>query len=679
MTRNDFERVVRLLESAPGIVASPLLDEQAYIYHENGHSKRIIQSTTGELRGDEKHKLQNAQFDALSTQVSYTLRVSVAREVDLPTPTQIKEGWARHRHKKRREFKYNNSAWCIHATEVLAKPAGSNLESITYEVELELPLVDAMLTEADTERQFNELNAGISFLLHVIIKARQNSSSIDWVAPSHISLPADNHSYNNRGNAGNSQSSNFSKDASSDAPYVPHPNLHPDSHYQRSPNGTYRGDSSSIASHSSAPAYSPSASSSGAPFAPQYGQAPFQSQDGASYSSSSQQYQSPSQPIASHHYVVGAGSGDLFSGINLAQIRDHNREREIKGFLSHAKSLADGRSGKTGSDFWGTMPISFSRKHMEIISKEEYYISEKTDGVRYLMLISSRFGVVFVNRSGHLFDVVDFSTMPGFVAQFNDTILDGELVRHQKTQNPYFLIFDCVKLRGTSVAHEMLPKRLMSIGKFISHFRDRFPNVQSHPFSILGKTVMPKAKLATITSQIATDSEKRRIYTEGDGVKRCHLTDGLIIAPANLPYAFGTCFTMFKWKYVDLQSIDFLLRFEQPLEPHHRVSQASANQRRVELHINMNQGRTSRCKTTELLQKDFEQLMSDLAANGMNSHSDKIIAEMAFEPLDSTWRYHRLRTDKKNPNHISIAFDTMEAIAENVTIDDILEVVSSRH
>lgn len=663
MSKSDFDRVVRMLQTSPNVTASPLLDEQNYIYHQNKSSRRITQSATGELRADHKEKFANAHFDSLSTQVAYILRVAASRETILPVPSEIAPGWNRFRHKKRYEFRVDGSPWAIHATEVISRPAESKLESASFEVELELPLVADTLTEADTERQFNELNAGISFLLHVIIRARSNGESLNWTPPQHIAIESRKPSLNDV--------------AASAEPYVPHPNLHPDSHYQRSPNGTYRGSSDNSYARPRSPeggygGYSGSnGPSSSGPFSPPTNASYGQQDRGAMRHSGDHQQ----QPMASHHYVPAAGSSDPFSGIELVPIRgDQGRERAIRDFMSQAKQLVRG-AGNSGGDFWGTMPISFSRKHMDQVAKEDYYISEKTDGVRYLFAISNAFGAVFINRSGHYFDVVGFSGLQGFVREFNDSILDGELVRHQKTQSPYFLLFDCIKVRGSSVAHEVLPRRLKAIGSFIGHYRHHFPNAQTHPFGILGKTVMPKSKLSTIVSQIATDSEGKRIYTEGDGSKRCHLTDGLIMAPGNIPYAFGTCFNMYKWKYVDLQSIDFLLRFEYPLESHIPPHSANDSHRRVELHINLGRN-TSRCKTTELVQADFEKLMQDLAENRMSSRSDGIIAEMAFEPQDSTWRYHRLRTDKKKPNHISIAFDTMEAIAENVTIDNILAAVS---
>jgi len=658
MKKPDFARVVHLLESTPRISTSPLLEETNYIYHQNRASQRIIESATGELRSDFKQKFTHAHFDSLSRQVMYTLRIAASRETILPSPASITPGWNRCRQKRRREFRFANSPWIIHATEVIAKSSESNLESVSYEVELELPIVAETLTKADTERQLNELNEGISFLLHVLVCGRQNASSLSWVPPQHISVITNSlERYVQAQEYKPSQT------------YVPHPDLHPDSHYQRSPNGTYRGGAqASVSNVMSLEALASEASSSAVPSSSDH---PISS---SSFDASSARgnHQEDQPYIADHHYTMTAGSGD-FSGIRLDRVRESHQIRRINEYLDSCRGGSQGGRGNgNGGEFWGTMPISFSRKYFESILKDDYHVSEKTDGVRYLMLVSVECGgVVFVNRSSDYFNVLDFSSVPHFVQTFDHTILDGELVTHQKTQQPYMLLFDCVKLRGQTVSHLLLPDRLKCIGDFISAFRHKFPDTRYHPFGILGKTVMPKSKFATIRQNITEDLHGRRIYTEGDGTKRCHLTDGLIFTPTKAPYCFRTCYTMYKWKYVDLQSIDFQLRFESPLERHQHPSTSNERNRKVELHINMNQGKAARCKTTEFLVSDLIRLAEDLNAAGMNFRSDRIIAEMAFEPKDSTWRYHRLRTDKAKPNHISIAFDTMEAIAENITLDDI--------
>jgi hypothetical protein len=49
------------------------------------------------------------------------------------------------------------------------------------------------------------------------------------------------------------------------------------------------------------------------------------------------------------------------------------------------------------NEFPGSMPVTFSRRHFAIVQSNPYFVSEKTDGIRYLMLIV-REGVFLIDR-----------------------------------------------------------------------------------------------------------------------------------------------------------------------------------------------------------------------------------------------------------------------------------------
>lgn len=51
-------------------------------------------------------------------------------------------------------------------------------------------------------------------------------------------------------------------------------------------------------------------------------------------------------------------------------------------------------SSRSSNDFPGTMPVGFSKKHIEKVQREKYWVSEKTDGVRHFLV------VVQVNNRG---------------------------------------------------------------------------------------------------------------------------------------------------------------------------------------------------------------------------------------------------------------------------------------
>lgn len=50
------------------------------------------------------------------------------------------------------------------------------------------------------------------------------------------------------------------------------------------------------------------------------------------------------------------------------------------------------------NDFPGTMPVAFSRRHFKVVQTNQYYISEKTDGVRYMLLLVKNQGAFLIGR-----------------------------------------------------------------------------------------------------------------------------------------------------------------------------------------------------------------------------------------------------------------------------------------
>ena len=50
---------------------------------------------------------------------------------------------------------------------------------------------------------------------------------------------------------------------------------------------------------------------------------------------------------------------------------------------------------------------------------------------------------------------------------------------------------------------------------------------------------------------------------------------------------------------------------------------------------------------------------------------DRLILEVAYDPQVGLWRFHTERPDKERANHVTVLFDTMEAIAENVTVEEL--------
>ena len=86
--------------------------------------------------------------------------------------------------------------------------------------------------------------------------------------------------------------------------------------------------------------------------------------------------------------------------------------------------------------FPGSQPVSFESRNFETITGKPYFAAEKTDGVRYMMLLCPR-GAFMVDRNFELrkLPVAHFPTRGGASdAQLDKTLLDGELVQDDVVQ-----------------------------------------------------------------------------------------------------------------------------------------------------------------------------------------------------------------------------------------------------
>lgn len=105
----------------------------------------------------------------------------------------------------------------------------------------------------------------------------------------------------------------------------------------------------------------------------------------------------------------------------------------------------------------GSQPVSMDRENVKYLSKLKYCVCEKTDGVRYMLLIwkvglgewcdgQSRFYFIDRKFEFHVLKDVDFGAASSFLESlpYSDhinlnkaTVLDGELLLETKAEKPY--------------------------------------------------------------------------------------------------------------------------------------------------------------------------------------------------------------------------------------------------
>ena len=176
--------------------------------------------------------------------------------------------------------------------------------------------------------------------------------------------------------------------------------------------------------------------------------------------------------------------------------------------------------------FPGPQPISIERIHFEILEKNDYVVSPKADGQRYLLVVKDNISVL-INRA---FEEEEVKFRYHKDAKLG-TVLDVERVKSGK-----ILVFDAYQVNGVVVKDMNLNERLEAAEKVVK--------------GIL-KTTKDKVRM-----------EMKPVFPRKE-VEKAFLgefeyeTDGLIFTPVNEPIRSGTHRTMFKWKPRDKNTVDF--------------------------------------------------------------------------------------------------------------------------
>lgn len=256
--------------------------------------------------------------------------------------------------------------------------------------------------------------------------------------------------------------------------------------------------------------------------------------------------------------------------------------------------------------FPGPQPVSIERRHFIEFKKRPYFVCEKTDGTRHMLVSCEHEGkrvTVLVNRA---FAMTPVSTMIP-----RGTILDGELVDLKAGGRPVFLVYDAVVVKGIDVRREPLDRRLDAArGLLKSVIRST-----KDPFEIRVKTMVPMKDLAGLPP---LDSFPWH-------------TDGLVFTPVPDPIRMGTHETLFKWKPRDRITIDFLVRNGHELF----VQDRGTEYKEAELHL---QDRVT--------------------------VPDGAILECGYGPTG--WFVEKIRTDKTYPNNRRTYFRTLVNLRENI-------------
>ena len=135
-----------------------------------------------------------------------------------------------------------------------------------------------------------------------------------------------------------------------------------------------------------------------------------------------------------------------------------------------------------GSSFPGAQPVNMCKRNVPDVQRGAYFIAEKTDGVRYLMMAvpgpaaAGGETCVLVDRSMNAFQVAGGGFLAGCLG--SGTILDGELVHNRTLNRAIFVAFDILRHRDRSLVSCGFLERLDALKKgVIADYNERVREV----------------------------------------------------------------------------------------------------------------------------------------------------------------------------------------------------------
>ena len=350
-------------------------------------------------------------------------------------------------------------------------------------------------------------------------------------------------------------------------------------------------------------------------------------------------------------------------------------------------------SSKLYKQFIGSQPISFSNKHInENLLTQDYYVCEKTDGIRLLMFViinpqTGKQSIFFIDRENNFYLNENLNMILPLNEKelHNGTLIDGELV-NQKINNKIetrFLMFDCLSINGRPFINKPTSSRLAHLGhdflKPLNEFKFKDPKAYS---KFKFKFGMKKMEFAYNLTKIFKQIEKKEIP---------HFSDGLIFTPVNSRYVlFTKDELLLKWKPSSENSVDFklILKFENDSD----INKINFDKMPL-LDLYVWKGGEDKSfianPNTIYTNKDLKVLNETYSKFGRLKLDDSTWNKLVNknEPLNGRivecyknelqeWCFLRFRDDKLQGNHINVVSNILSSIQDNVKEEDLENITN---
>ncbi|KAF8969639.1 mRNA capping enzyme, catalytic domain-containing protein [Flammula alnicola] len=314
-------------------------------------------------------------------------------------------------------------------------------------------------------------------------------------------------------------------------------------------------------------------------------------------------------------------------------------------------------------------PVSFGFRDLAKLERQDYWVCEKSDGIRVLFLVLTNLETkeqrtFIIDRHNTYREItgIYFPHHENPLMPLRSSLIDGELVidvdpvtRQEKLR---FLAFDCLVIDDQNVMQRTLDKRYGRLKEwfykpYAKMIFDHPRVADSQPFSILVK-------------EINFSYHVEKVFSI-DIPALQHGNDGLIYTCVSTPYTPGTDTNILKWKPPSENSIDFklVLRFPpsryNPNEPDWRAKPLFL------LYVWCGGDKYEQYDDMYVEDREWEELKRS------GEQVDDRVVEVHWDPSISRWRMMRFRDDKPHGNHKSVVENIIQSIADGVEKEALLE------
>lgn len=221
------------------------------------------------------------------------------------------------------------------------------------------------------------------------------------------------------------------------------------------------------------------------------------------------------------------------------------------------------RQRRSSSFFPGCNPRSISRQSSECLRTHEYRICLKSDGVRYLLFLTTRKNdpdgavALMIDRCRHMYEVEVAAPSDYFV---RGSLFEGELVWKQPEETVMvYHVFDALVVKGETLCSKPFCDRLEAVTKSVRLSNDlrELEDVDAQVLQTDSVVMMHYSPYIEMRPKhFVSICHADRLWSER--VDMGHRVDGIILQDVHAPYKFGTATddSCLKWK--EHSSIDLM-------------------------------------------------------------------------------------------------------------------------